>query len=155
MKSSHFSYQKWIYRVKEQCFQFSGTDNVWCRVLSDPRHRPPPTQNLPTLQSGFSATVELLVYITPCTGFGCCMQAYMHRCTNERLLYWTQDSQVCAILSAADMQVATMSSLRLLSIRPTCRATSIANNVHNTSLLAWRGRMEKAVKELSATWYYV
>ena len=35
----------------------------WCRVLSDPCHHPPPTQNLPTLQRGFSATAELLV---PC-----------------------------------------------------------------------------------------
>ena len=36
-----------------------GIDNVWCRVLSDPRHHPPPTQNWRTLQLGFSTTAEM------------------------------------------------------------------------------------------------
>ena len=31
------------------------------RTVTDPRHHPPPTQNWPTLQRGFSATAELLV----------------------------------------------------------------------------------------------
>ena len=36
-----FFVQKWIYHAKDQCFQFSVTDNVWFRVLSDPHHHPP------------------------------------------------------------------------------------------------------------------
>ena len=31
------------------------------RTVTDPRHHPPPTQNWPTLQRGFSASAELLV----------------------------------------------------------------------------------------------
>ena len=37
---------------------------AWSRTVTDPRntrHHPPPTQNWPTLERGFSATAELLV----------------------------------------------------------------------------------------------
>ena len=42
---------------------FWHTNSVWYRVLSDPRHHLPPTQNWLTQQRGFSATAALLVTV--------------------------------------------------------------------------------------------
>ena len=57
---------KWIYRVKDQCFWSSGTDNVWYRVLPDPRHQATTHQKLTHLAARFLCDSGATCWFWPC-----------------------------------------------------------------------------------------